>query len=854
MTNSPDFPSFPSDLIETDLEDEDIKTSADLLLSDKMDPSDPSSIESHSCILNPDNTDDEMSGEAIVYDNDRELSDPGEFCPINNTDSTPDKISSPCRSLLEEENTGQPGDFCPEKIAPFNPDRVGNPDMPSSYEDDLRTTYFAKSNACWAGEQRKGIQFSIPDATSKTDFVFRAMAEPFHLADEIPLPSEVKASLDFIKNTAPDKIRRFWKAQLRRLRLLTRAAAPAQAVWDALIPDFIRPAAGKLKTVTISHLLHQFGLGGQSWIKQFIYGFDIVGTFSQEGLFPVDPRVKPPLPTESIWEDCAGRFRTRAAASGFKYAEELWSEALDQCSKGWLAPPVPLDADGRPFGYEGRVNNAFRFPVTQVDKIRACDDLKYGLVNPCCATRTPIKLPTWDHIGQMCLHCRDSDREWSFFKTDHAAAYKNLPLAPDSAKLCLVTLRNPEDGKWYGFWPRTLLFGAVAAVLHYNCFSRIIAILANRIFGLPMVNYFDDLGCLILSQISRSGLNTFRKFCRIIVFVLRKDKTELGKEITFLGLRGTFPSPQTDMLLSVDLTAEKKAAWASRIDDILEAGAISHGELEALTGRLSFSQTSIFGRYGRAMMQHLYRKLYAGFYSAGLTDEDRTNLDWWAGLLRSARPRIISPRRSTPQKVVITDAATETMIMAGIVFDKEYFDATQHASVCRGIRAAPVWEALFITTNLILGLELTAVVLVTADPLIPLDGQCVTYYVDNNNSLSALVKADSGRDVIAVLARIYWALCALRGITPWVERVPSDRNITDNPTRNEGVPFIIDEIADFSFEMELFRMVTTGLSDFRAGTFDPTALVGRLYPPIHGRTTEGGSGDNQQIIDFRRCG
>ena len=191
------------------------------------------------------------------------------------------------------------------------------------------------------------------------------------------------------------------------------------------------------------------------------------------------------------------------------------------------------------------------------------------------------------------------------------------------------------------------------------------------------------------------------------------------------------------------------------------------------------------------MMQHLYRKLYAGFYSADLADEDRINLDWWAGLLRSTRPRIIYPRRPTPQKVAITDAAAETMIMDGIVFDKEHFGATQHASICRGLRAAPVWETLFKTTNLILGLELTAAVLVTADPLIPLDGQCVTYYLDNNNSLSALVKADSGRDVIAVLARIYWALCAVRGITPWLERVPSNRNITDNPTRNETAPSLL---------------------------------------------------------------
>ena len=112
--------------------------------------------------------------------------------------------------------------------------------------------------------------------------------------------------MEFIKNTGPGDILLFWKAQLRRLRKLAAAADPTQAAWGDLIPDFIRPAAGRLKTVKISHLMRQFGLGGQSWIKQFIYGFEIVGAFSQDGLLPVGPKVKPPLPTESIWGVATG--------------------------------------------------------------------------------------------------------------------------------------------------------------------------------------------------------------------------------------------------------------------------------------------------------------------------------------------------------------------------------------------------------------------------------------------------------------------------------------------------------------------------------------------------------------------
>ena len=70
---------------------------------------------------------------------------------------------------------------------------------------------------------------------------------------------------------------------------------------------------------------------------------------------------------------------------------------------------------------------AFRFAVDQGGKIRACDDLKYSTTNQYCATKTPTKLPTWDHIGQMALEVNSTDRPWAFIKTDHEAAYKQSP-------------------------------------------------------------------------------------------------------------------------------------------------------------------------------------------------------------------------------------------------------------------------------------------------------------------------------------------------------------------------------------------------------------------------------------------
>lgn len=218
--------------------------------------------------------------------------------------------------------------------------------------------------------------------------------------------------------------------------------------------------------------MRQFPLCGQNWIAQFIYGFDIAGTFSQKHVFPYSKkRVSHPADMGAIWSDVEERFCARSRCSGFPKYDHLRGEASDQVSSGWLSPPLPLSPSVRFLSQpDMRINAAFRFPVLQLDKIRACDDLKYGRVYHCAADVTPIKLPTWDHISQMFLKVAGSATDWPFFKADRDSAYKNLPLNPDQSHLAVVTLRSPDDDLRYGFAPRTLLFGASAAVQHYNCF------------------------------------------------------------------------------------------------------------------------------------------------------------------------------------------------------------------------------------------------------------------------------------------------------------------------------------------------------------------------------------------------
>lgn len=172
------------------------------------------------------------------------------------------------------------------------------------------------------------------------------------------------------------------------------------------------------------------------------------------------------------------------------------------------------------------------------------------------------------------------------------------------------------------FPPKALLFGAEAAVLHYNCFSRLISVIFNKIFGTPLIAYFDDFGALAPKRLCDKALLTFERFCETIGIRLKTSKTELGTRITFLGLKGGFPSPSNNMALSIRLPKKKAALRAMGIAAHIATGRLSHSDLDAIIGRLSFAQTSFFGRIGRATLSPLYAKLHSRRYDTTLDEKN----------------------------------------------------------------------------------------------------------------------------------------------------------------------------------------------------------------------------------------
>ena len=130
---------------------------------------------------------------------------------------------------------------------------------------------------------------------SYLDHISPAVKQDCPLSAPIPLPPDVVASIDWIATTDPKQILAFWREQRASLSRLVAEEAPTQAAWVDSIPPELRGAQSHFFSVAFRQLLHHFGLGGDRWISQFIFGLPTVCSFSHGG-FPHFRTNTPPRP------------------------------------------------------------------------------------------------------------------------------------------------------------------------------------------------------------------------------------------------------------------------------------------------------------------------------------------------------------------------------------------------------------------------------------------------------------------------------------------------------------------------------------------------------------------------------
>ena len=131
-----------------------------------------------------------------------------------------------------------------------------------------------------------------------------------------------------------------------------------------------------------------------------------------------------------------------------------------------------------------------------------------------CVLGAPINLVRWGQVAQLANLANARGGVCAFSKSDDEAVYKQIPIEADRAILAVAASLSPVDNRRYGFISRTIVFGAVSAVLHYNVFPRHISEIFTRLFGPPPHPvFFDDFGDISPLEVSEAALRTSALFC-----------------------------------------------------------------------------------------------------------------------------------------------------------------------------------------------------------------------------------------------------------------------------------------------------------------------------------------------------
>ena len=123
------------------------------------------------------------------------------------------------------------------RIGPFEADKIPPCTKPDSFNNDLNTGAFTPSKFTWGGEQKRGILCHVTDSKDIPDHVRKAVDLEFFLGKDVPLPHEIKDSLEFLRTTKRPEILKFWEEQLAPLRQLVTEALPLQQGWGKSTPQ-----------------------------------------------------------------------------------------------------------------------------------------------------------------------------------------------------------------------------------------------------------------------------------------------------------------------------------------------------------------------------------------------------------------------------------------------------------------------------------------------------------------------------------------------------------------------------------------------------------------------------------------
>ena len=436
------------------------------------------------------------------------------------------------------------------------------------------------------------------------------------------------------------------------------------------------------------------------------------------------------------------------------------------------------------------------FSVVQSDKIRRCEDYRRGHHN---STIGATDIPHHHDIGayvSMASWFQAQSHPAHIWAHDLKSAYRQFPIQePWHGFTLLFTPHGPT------LWQhQALMFGATASVWGFNRAADAATYLTRQLLLTCTMHYVDDFGGVEPARCSTSGFQAFTQFTEILGLHMKPNKAQPPD--TKQELLGVEIEVGTDEIV-LRPTATRQAKLREEIHRLQAQGTISPAEASRLAGRMTFLNSTVFGKVGAAALRPLYVRAKA---MGGRPKGDQYAVT--PPLAAALRTMIHIISTAEPQRFPLTPAQPCSATLYADAFYKqgEYKMTADEAWELRHGGLSNGWgfvarlgEDIFyahgslpqqlllrVTTRqaFIYFLEIYAQVVMTACLSELLPRQWISF-IDNQAGHAALLKGWGSDERVNLLLECFWKMAAKLQWQPHFEWVPSHNNISDPISRGD---------------------------------------------------------------------
>ena len=290
-------------------------------------------------------------------------------------------------------------------------------------------------------------------------------------------------------------------------------------------------------------------------------------------------------------------------------------------------------------------------------------------------------------------------------------------------------------------------------------------------------HFFDDFIGLCRRDMEEF---TFSLTIRVLRDILGQKfdavKSRSGTSQKWCGLRYVLE----DGRLSIELTPARMKQIHEQLEAHLKSGILSPTDAEKLAGRLTFSLTAMFGRFGRPYLHSIYRRSEQkqGFRGKHpLNARLRNDLVWWRNIFVQMingdlkHRRVSDLRRGEETPIVLYTDATPKRLG---------FTVVDGGDIVSGSAPTCITEEGNIATA-----EAEAILYGIVRSAERISNKDIIIFCDNENCQSNVCRGGCAGDIRQDYAiKSIWLELASLNCRPWFERVCSEDNLSDLPSRS----------------------------------------------------------------------